>query len=190
MRASLCMCLPLQDWYSELHSKNRHKVPSILKLAMATSPLIHFPQYVLMFTGQGKSLMTACSMLGTGSILEKLLLIFFFLFKFFLLLLFKYSCLHFHPTTAPHPTHPCLPPLNLPPLALSMCPLYMFLDGPLPTFPHYPSPLPSGYCQFVLYFNVSGYILLASLFSFRMLVHSCCKIHTNLIFYQPFFSSI
>ena len=33
-----------------------------------------------------------------------------------------------------------LPPLNLPSLALSMCPLYMFLDGPSSIFPHYPSP--------------------------------------------------
>ena len=43
---------------------------------------------------------------------------------------------------SPHhsPTHPCLPPLNLPTLALSVCPLYMFLDGLSPVFPHYPSP--------------------------------------------------
>ena len=57
-------------------------------------------------------------------------------------LLFKYSCVHFQHTTAPHPIHPCLPPLNLPPLALSMCPLYMFLDGPFPIFPHYLVPPP------------------------------------------------
>ena len=56
------------------------------------------------------------------------------------LLFFKYSCLHFHPTLAPHPTHPHLPPLNLPPLALSMCPLYMFLDDPSSISPRYPSP--------------------------------------------------
>ena len=43
----------------------------------------------------------------------------------------KYSCLHFHPTT-PHHSH-------LPPLVLSICPLYMFLDGPSPTIPYYPS---------------------------------------------------
>ena len=73
-------------------------------------------------------------------------------------LLFKYSCLHFQPTWPP--THPNLPPLNLHPLALSMCPSYMFLDGP----PIIPSPLPSGYCQFVLYFSVSGSTLLAHLF--------------------------
>ena len=55
-------------------------------------------------------------------------------------LLFKYSCLHLHLTMVPHPTHPYLPPSNLPPLILSMGPLDMFLDGPSPIFPHYPSP--------------------------------------------------
>ena len=38
------------------------------------------------------------------------------------------------------PTHPGLPPLNLTPLALSMCPLYKFLDGPSCIIP-LPSPL-------------------------------------------------
>ena len=42
----------------------------------------------------------------------------------------------FSPST---PTHPCLPPLNLPALALSICLLYMFLDDPSPIFPHYSS---------------------------------------------------
>ena len=75
---------------------------------------------------------------------------------------------------APCPTHPHLPPSNLPPLALSMCPLYMFLGGPSPIFPHYPSPPnPSDYCQFVLYFSVSGYILLACLFCW--LVSTFCS---------------
>ena len=68
----------------------------------------------------------------------------------------------FKPHTSPHTTHLHLPPLNLPSLALSMCPLYMFLDG------HYPqisfSSLLSSYCQFVLSFSVSGCILLACLF--------------------------
>ena len=53
------------------------------------------------------------------------------------LLLFKYSCLHFHP---PHPIHPCLPPSYLPPLTLSMCPFHMFLDGPSLIIPYYHSP--------------------------------------------------
>ena len=62
------------------------------------------------------------------------------IFFTFLQFLFKYSCLYFYPTTAPCSTYPQLPPSNLPPLALSMCLLYMFLDGPSPIFTHYPSP--------------------------------------------------
>ena len=77
---------------------------------------------------------------------------------------FKYSRLHFHPTRPP-----CLPfstshPQSYSPLALSVGPSYMFLDDPSHSFPCYPSPCPSGYCQFALYFNVTGYILLACLF--------------------------
>ena len=77
----------------------------------------------------------------------------------------------FTPPWAICPNHPHLPPSILTPLALSMCPLYMFLDNPSPFFPHYLPPLSPvvTVCsvfqkQFVLYFNVSGYILLASLF--------------------------
>ena len=54
----------------------------------------------------------------------------------YVLLLFKYSCLHFQPT------HPRLPPSNLSPLVLSVCPLYRSLDGPSSIIPHYPSPSP------------------------------------------------
>ena len=44
---------------------------------------------------------------------------------------------------SPHsPTHPCLLLSNPPPLALSMCPSYMFLDGPFSVIPHYPLPSP------------------------------------------------
>ena len=65
----------------------------------------------------------------------------------------KYSCLHFHPTMPLHPSYPPLPSSNLLPLALSMCRLYMFLDGPSPIIPYcLSSPLLSGYCQFVLFF--------------------------------------
>ena len=39
--------------------------------------------------------------------------------------------------------HPCLPLSNLSPLALSMCPLYVFIGGPFPIIPYYPSPLSS-----------------------------------------------
>ena len=64
----------------------------------------------------------------------------FSLFQISFLLLFKYSCLRFHPTMPPYPTHPHLPPSNPPPLALPMCPLYVFLNGPSPIIP-LPSPL-------------------------------------------------
>ena len=47
---------------------------------------------------------------------------------FFFLLLFKYSCLHFLPTTPLCPTHPHLLSVILPPLVLSLGPLYMLLD--------------------------------------------------------------
>ena len=56
------------------------------------------------------------------------------------LLLFKYNCVHFHPTMPPNPTHPCPPPSSPPCLALSMCPSYMFLDAHTP---HCPLPLSS-----------------------------------------------
>ena len=70
----------------------------------------------------------------------------FLFFLFFLFSLF-YCCSStvvsiFTPPWTPCCTHPCLLSLNLPPLALSMCPLYMFLDGSSPIFPHYPSPAP------------------------------------------------
>ena len=88
----------------------------------------------------------------------------FFFFKSFLKLLFEYSCHHFPIATFsyPHP-FPLPHPQSYPPLALSVCPLYMFRDDPSPTFPIIPSCLPSGYCQFVLNFNVSDYILLVCL---------------------------
>ena len=78
--------------------------------------------------------------------------------------MFKYSCLHFPPPIPPTPAIPTSHPWSHPHLVLSMCPLYLFLKT-LPPFPTIiPSHLPSGYCQFVLNFNVSGYILFACLF--------------------------
>ena len=50
-------------------------------------------------------------------------------------------CLISPPLHPQCPAYPYLLPSILPPLALSMCLLYMFLDGPSPIFPHYPSPL-------------------------------------------------
>ena len=88
--------------------------------------------------------------------------------------MFKYSCLH-SPPHFPHPSHPHLPPSILPPFSsLSMHPLYMFLDNPLSP-PTSPSHLPSGYCQFVLNFSVSGYILLACLL-FSDIYRSMCHL--------------
>ena len=79
-----------------------------------------------------------------------------------ILLLFNYSCLHFLHTPLPHPNQTHLPPL-LPPsgLVLSTCPLQQFLKTLLPTVL---SAIPSGYCQIILNFNVSGYILCAFFF--------------------------
>ena len=51
----------------------------------------------------------------------------------FLLLLYKYSCLHFPTNTFPHPTLLHLTPSILLPLLLSLGPLYMFLDDPSPS---------------------------------------------------------
>ena len=77
-------------------------------------------------------------------------------------LLFKYSCLHF-PLTTPAPSPP--PTLNPIPLWFCPCVLYIFSLMTLSLFTSIiPSTLPSCYCQFVLYFNVSGYVLLACLF--------------------------
>ena len=69
---------------------------------------------------------------------------------FLILLLFKYSCLHFPATTFPYLTHPHLPPSILPPLAFSMDPLYMFLDDPSPSLPHYP-PFPFSLVTICIY---------------------------------------
>ena len=81
----------------------------------------------------------------------------YFIFIFCIVQVQLFPVLPYH---IPHPTHPHLPPSNLPPLALSMGPLYMFLDGPPPIIPQLSlSPLLSGYCQFV-HFHVSGCILL------------------------------
>ena len=71
-------------------------------------------------------------------------------------------------------------PWSYPALVLSMCPSYMFLKT-LPPFPCIiPSHLPSGYCQFVLNFNVSGYILLACLFCWLGSTY-----RWDLVFYLP-----
>ena len=61
------------------------------------------------------------------------------------------------------PPRPSLPP-NLKPTPLWLCPCVLYTCS-LMTLPLLSlSPLLSGYCQFVLYFNVFGCILLACLF--------------------------
>ena len=85
---------------------------------------------------------------------------------FEILWVFKYRFLPFPPTPA---TPTSLPWFHLP-LVLSLYPLQVFLKTLHPFPPIIPSHLPSGYCQIVLNFNVSGYILLACLF--RWLVSS------------------
>ena len=62
--------------------------------------------------------------------------------------------------------HPSIPPQPNPPLSsASTLPLgfvhVSFIVVPENPSPILPSPLPSGYCQIVLNFNVSGYILFA-----------------------------
>ena len=72
------------------------------------------------------------------------------------LLLFKYSGLHFPPTTLPCLTHPHLLPSSL---ALFCFVLGSFIHVPGWRFPFFPPlspcPLPSGSCQFVLSFHAS-----------------------------------
>ena len=86
-----------------------------------------------------------------------------FFFKKIILLLFNYSCLNFPLTT------PSQPQPNPPPSPASTLPLG-FVHVSFIVVPENPppfiisSPLPSGYCQIVLNFNVSGYILLAFFF--------------------------
>ena len=60
-----------------------------------------------------------------------------FFFSYHFVLLFTYSCLHFPATTFTPPPIPTSHPQSYPPLALSMDPLYMFLDDSFPSFPHY-----------------------------------------------------
>ena len=89
----------------------------------------------------------------------------FHLFSHFLLL-FNYSCPHYPPITLLHPIYP-----HLTLSVLSHSVVFVrgsFIHVPLSPFPFFPllspSNLPSGHCQFVLYFHVSGSILLTCLF--------------------------
>ena len=67
------------------------------------------------------------------------------------------------PCSPPQPSPP--PTLEPTPLALSMCPLYMFLDGLSPILPHYPSP-PSLLVTVSLYFILMSLVVFCSLVCF------------------------
>ena len=59
-------------------------------------------------------------------------------FILFFLLLFKYSCVHFPPPLSLAPPTPTSHTQSFPSLALSLCPLYLFLDNLSPSFPLLP----------------------------------------------------
>ena len=59
---------------------------------------------------------------------------------FFFLIVVQVQLSPFSPLHSPPPHPSRLPSSKLPPLALSVCPLYMFLDGPSPIFLHYSLP--------------------------------------------------
>ena len=107
--------------------------------------------------------------------------IFFFIisfnFSFFLnfLLLFTYSYPHFPLVTLPCPTHTPPATVHSPsPCCLCLWALYMCsLTCPFPFFPPlYPSCLPSGHCQFILYFRVSHSIFL--FYSLKQKTYGIC----------------
>ena len=85
-----------------------------------------------------------------------------------------FSCHHFPP---PHPP----PPTTLIPILLWLCQWVLYTCS-LMTLPFlFPIiPLPSGYCQFALHFNVSGYILLACFVYFLVTQLGIFKISHNL----------
>ena len=89
------------------------------------------------------------------------ILFIFYVFSLFLLL-FNYSCLHFpwslHPTPAIS-----TPTLHSTPFWLCPCVLYTCFWQPFHLSLIIPFHLPSGCCQFVLYFSISGSILFACL---------------------------
>ena len=63
----------------------------------------------------------------------------------------------------PNPSHPHSPPLILPPSGFVYVSFIHVPQNPAPFTLVIFSHLPSGYCQFVLHFNVSGYVLFVCL---------------------------
>ena len=106
----------------------------------------------------------------------------FYLFIYLFLLLFKYSCVPFPATIFTIPPTPHLP--------LSILPTFGFVHGSFVHVPWCPFPffpllllyaLPSGSCQFVLYFNVSlvffFFYALIYWWAFRLLLtHGYCEL--------------
>ena len=85
---------------------------------------------------------------------------FHFLSSFSFLLLFKYSCFHYHqPRPLPHQPKP--PTWNLLLWALSLGPSHMFLYGPSLSFPIILFPLLQGYCLFFISMSLVACCLLA-----------------------------
>ena len=82
----------------------------------------------------------------------------------------------------PYPA-PTTPSVSPPPLSVPMSPLFMFLCLPFPFFaPLSRSPIPSGHCQFVLYFQVSVSILFICLFCW--LGSTCRWDHVVFVFHR------
>ena len=88
----------------------------------------------------------------------------------FLILIFLWL-FHFPPHNSPNLSHAYLPPLILP-LFGFVCVSFIVVPGnPSPFYPIIPSCVLSGYCECVLNFYVSGYILLACLFCWLGSMH-------------------
>ena len=71
----------------------------------------------------------------------------------------------FPPPLSSTPPNSTSHPHSFSPLALPMGPLYMFLDNPFPSFPHYPSPFPS-LVTVSLFFITASLVIFCLLFCF------------------------
>ena len=93
-----------------------------------------------------------------------------FIFILFLFLYFQYIFTFIQLQLSSFSPHPSTPPQSVPSASpTSALPLdfviVSFIVAPIDPSPHYPFPTPlSGYCYYVLNFNVSGYILFAFFF--------------------------
>ena len=85
-------------------------------------------------------------------------------FKLFYCCSITVVCICPTPLPPPNASHPHFPPLLPSPLGFVHVSFIVVPGNPPHLPPVIPSHLPSGYCQIVINFNVSGYILLACLF--------------------------